>query len=43
MKVGEIVKDFELSDQHGEPVRLSDLLADGPVVMFFYPKALTPA
>jgi peroxiredoxin Q/BCP len=23
-------------------VRLSDLLADGPVVLFFYPKAFTP-
>ena len=34
--------DFELPDENGRPVRLSDLLADGPVVLFFYPAAMTP-
>jgi len=29
---------FELADQHGATVRLSDLVARGPVVLFFYPK-----
>ena len=33
--------DFELPDQNGTPVRLSERLADGPVVLFFYPVALT--
>ncbi|GAB3807117.1 peroxiredoxin [Micromonospora zhanjiangensis] len=33
--------DFELPDQAGTPVRLSGLLASGPVVLFFYPAALT--
>jgi len=33
--------DFELSDQDGNTVRLSDL-AGGPVVLYFYPKADTP-
>lgn len=42
MDVGEVVDDFELPDQTGTPRRLSDLLADGPVVLFFYPAAMTP-
>jgi peroxiredoxin Q/BCP len=39
--VGEVVDDFELLDEDGNPRRLSDELAQGPVVLFFYPKALT--
>ena len=42
MKVGQIVDDFEAPDQHGETRRLSELLAEGPVVLYFYPKAFTP-
>jgi peroxiredoxin Q/BCP len=38
---GSIVDDFELPDQTGTPRRLSTLLADGPVVLFFYPAALS--
>ncbi|MGZ4438004.1 MAG: peroxiredoxin, partial [Nocardioidaceae bacterium] len=34
--------DFELPDQDGKPVRLSELLLEGPVVLFFYPAAMTP-
>lgn len=34
--------DFELPDQDGHARRLSALLADGPVVLFFYPGADTP-
>ncbi|HEY2332217.1 MAG TPA: peroxiredoxin [Acidimicrobiales bacterium] len=42
MQVGEVVPDFELPDETGTPRRLSDLLAaDGPVVLFFYPAAMT--
>jgi peroxiredoxin Q/BCP len=41
LNVGDIVEDFELPDQQGVPRRLSELLADGPVVLFFYPKAMT--
>lgn len=33
--------DFELPDQDGNQVRLSTVLADGPVVLFFYPIALS--
>src|SRR5580704_16151250 len=42
MQTGELVPDFELPDQDGVPRRLSTLLADGPVVLFFYPAAMTP-
>jgi thioredoxin-dependent peroxiredoxin len=38
---GDVVDDFELPDQDGAPRRLSDLLAGGPVVLFFYPAAMT--
>lgn len=41
MKVGDKVPDFELSDQDGIPRRLSTLLSAGPVVLFFYPAAMT--
>ena len=39
---GDVVDDFTLLDQHGVSVSLSDLVEAGPVVLFFYPKALTP-
>ena len=42
MDVGDAVEDFELADETGTPRRLSTLLADGPVVLFFYPAALSP-
>ena len=38
---GAVVEDFELPDQDGVPRRLSSLLADGPVVLFFYPAAMS--
>jgi thioredoxin-dependent peroxiredoxin len=40
-QIGDIVEDFELPDQTGTTRTLSGLLADGPVVLFFYPAALT--
>ena len=39
--VGDVVQDFELPDETGTPRRLSELLAAGPVVLFFYPAAMT--
>ncbi|ALE92102.1 peroxiredoxin [Arthrobacter alpinus] len=39
MKIGDVVADFELLDQHGEERKLSALAADGPLVIFFYPMA----
>jgi peroxiredoxin Q/BCP len=41
MRVGDEVADFELPDQDGVPRRLSELLERGPVVLFFYPAAMT--
>lgn len=42
MKPGDLVADFAALNEEGVTVRLSELLADGPVVLFFYPKAKTP-
>jgi len=41
MKKGDIAPDFETLDEHGNKVRLSSYLANGPVVLFFYPRAMT--
>ncbi|MCI3273735.1 peroxiredoxin [Streptomyces sp. 7R015] len=41
MNVGDRIDDFELPDETGAPRTLSGLLADGPVVLFFYPAALS--
>ncbi len=41
MQTGDVVDDFELPDQTGTVRRLSTMLADGPVVLFFYPAAMT--
>ena len=42
MKRGDRVADFELPDQTGTVRSLTELLADGPIVLFFYPAAMTP-
>jgi peroxiredoxin Q/BCP len=42
MQTGDQVPDFEATDQHGTTHTLSSLLAEGPIVLFFYPKAMTP-
>ncbi|WP_406069710.1 peroxiredoxin [Micromonospora sp. NBC_01638] len=41
VRVGDVVQDFELPDETGTPRRLSEFLAAGPVVLFFYPAAMT--
>jgi peroxiredoxin Q/BCP len=41
LDIGDTVPDFELPDQDGTPRRLSTLLQDGPLVLFFYPAALS--
>ena len=33
---------FTLSDADGEPVTLEDLIAEGPLVLYFYPADFTP-
>jgi peroxiredoxin Q/BCP len=42
MREGDLVPDFEAPDQDGARRSLSALLANGPVVLFFYPAAMTP-
>jgi len=39
---GDLVEDFELQADDGRMVKLSTELEKGPVVLFFYPRALTP-
>src|SRR5687768_12924084 len=41
MRAGDIVEDFELPDETGTPRTLGEFLATGPVVLFFYPAAMT--
>ena len=42
MKAGELAPDFELPDETGATRSLKEFLADGPLVLFFYPAAMTP-
>ena len=42
MKRGDQVTEFELPDQTGTTRSLSNLLAGGPIALFFYPAAMTP-
>ena len=41
MQAHDVVEDFTLQDQNGNPVTLSSF-KDKPVVLFFYPRADTP-
>ncbi|MFJ9896230.1 peroxiredoxin [Streptomyces sp. NPDC091280] len=42
LNVGDKVEDFTLPDETGTERSLTELLAEGPVVFFFYPAALSP-
>jgi peroxiredoxin Q/BCP len=41
LNVGDKVEDFTLPDETGAERSLTELLAEGPVVLFFYPAALS--
>ena len=41
MKQGDKAPDFQLQDQTGTTLELSELVKKGPVVLFFYPAAMT--
>lgn len=41
IEIGDKAPDFELPDQHGKPVKLSDFKGQ-QIVLYFYPKADTP-
>ncbi len=42
LKVGDRAPEFTLPGTDGKPVTLSKLLARGPVILAFFPKAFTP-
>lgn len=42
LTAGAKVPHFTLQDQHGNSVSLADSLKQGPVLVYFYPKASTP-
>src|SRR5436305_15139224 len=42
MKAGDQAPDFELPDETGTTRSLKEFLASGPVVLYFYPAAMTP-
>jgi peroxiredoxin Q/BCP len=42
MNVGDKAPDFKLADETGNPRSLSEFLEKGPVVLYFYPAAMTP-
>ncbi|WP_460545840.1 peroxiredoxin [Glycomyces halotolerans] len=41
MDIGDTVPDFTLPDETGKRRSLGELVSDGPVVLFFYPAAMT--
>lgn len=42
LKPGSRAPEFVLPDQDGNDVALSDLLTDGPLILYFYPADFTP-
>ncbi len=42
MERGDLVEDFALCNDEGNEVTLESLVAHGPVVLFFYPVAMSP-
>ena len=41
VEIGDVAPDFELKDQHGTPVKLSDFRGSKNVVLVFYPLAFS--
>ncbi|MCH4294298.1 thioredoxin-dependent thiol peroxidase [Shewanella sp. 3B26] len=42
LKAGDKAPQFTLPNQNGEMISLAESLKNGPVLVYFYPKALTP-
>lgn len=42
LKAGQMAPDFTLIDQHQQNIRLSEQLSEHRVLVYFYPKAMTP-
>jgi peroxiredoxin Q/BCP len=43
LDTGDRAPDFELKDDEGNVVSLSELVQDGPLIVYFYPADFTPA
>jgi peroxiredoxin Q/BCP len=41
MQIGDLAPEFQLKDQDGNERTLTTMLLNGPVVLFFYPAAMT--
>ena len=41
LDIGDIAPDFELTNEEGQVVTLNDLLAEGPLILYFYPADFT--
>lgn len=42
LRIGDTAPEFSLPDQNGDRVSLSDLLAEGRAILYFYPADFTP-
>ena len=42
LKIGDIAPDFELQDQSGNNVTLDQAVADGNLILYFYPADFSP-
>ncbi|MDP6376153.1 MAG: peroxiredoxin [Pseudomonadales bacterium] len=42
LRIGDMAPEFELADQSGSTVTLNQLVADGDVVLYFYPADFSP-
>ena len=41
LRKGDKAPGFQLADQDGERIKLSELLEEGPIILYFYPKDFT--
>ncbi|MBU1436508.1 MAG: redoxin domain-containing protein, partial [Gammaproteobacteria bacterium] len=42
LTIGDIAPDFSLQNQHDQTIQLTELLKTQQVLLYFYPKAMTP-
>jgi len=42
LRIGDTAPDFELKDQFGNPVMLTQMAADGDLILYFYPADFSP-
>ncbi len=42
LKIGDTAPNFKLQDQNGSTVSLDELVADGNVILYFYPADFSP-